>query len=305
MSRKKRGDAQHGWLILDKPPGLTSTQALGKARHLLDAQKAGHGGTLDPMATGLLPLAFGEATKLISFIMDGRKTYHCTVRWGEARDTEDAEGAVIATSPVRPTQAAIIAALPAFIGSITQTPPIYSALKINGERAYDLARSGETPEMTPRTVQIFDFQLTSVPDLDHATFIIHCGKGTYIRSLARDLALSLGTVGHLTGLRRTQTGPFTINDAISLELLTDLAHKGEALMALKPIAAALDDIPAHAIDAQQAQRLRHGQAITARPDEDGTQPLQQTPRLATHLGQPVALIALQDGVWQPIRGFNL
>lgn len=304
MNRKKRGDAQHGWLILDKPQGLTSTQALGKARHLLNARKAGHGGTLDPMATGLLPLAFGEATKLIAFIMDGRKTYHCTVRWGEARDTEDSEGAIIATSLVRPTEAAIRAALPPFIGSITQTPPIYSALKIDGERAYDLARAGETPTMTPRTVQIFDLQLTSVPDPDHATFAVLCGKGTYIRSLARDLALSLGTVGHLTALRRTQTGPFSIKDAISLELLTDLAHKGEALMALKPIAAALDDIPAHAIDAQEAQRLRHGQAIAVRPEDDA-QTLLNNPRLATHHGQPVALIALQDGVWQPIRGFNL
>lgn len=304
MRRKRKGDAHHGWLILDKPPGLTSTQALGKARHLLDAQKAGHGGTLDPMATGLLPLAFGEATKLISFIMDGRKTYHCTIRWGEARDTEDAEGAIIATSPARPTTTAICAALPRFIGTITQTPPIYSALKIDGERAYDLARAGAVPEMTPRTVQVYDFQLTSVPDIDHAVFRVDCGKGTYIRSLARDLALSLGTVGHLSALRRTQTGPFTIADAISLELLTDLAHKGEALTALKPIAAALDDIPAHAIDDQQAQRLRHGQAIAARPEDDA-QTLPTTPRLATHHGQPIALIALQDGVWQPIRGFNL
>ena len=302
MSRTRRGEARHGWIVLDKPMGLTSTQALGKIRHLLNAQKAGHGGTLDPLATGVLPLAFGEATKLIPCVMDGRKAYICTIRWGEARDTEDAEGQITATSTVRPEQSAIMAALPHFIGTIRQTPPIYSALKINGERAYDLARAGATPEMTPRDVQIIDFKLLSIDDADHAQFMVQCGKGTYIRSLARDLAVALGTVGHLAALRRTQSGPFTLEQAISLEKLTELAHKGEALMALRPIAAALDDIPALAIDDQEAQRLRHGQAITARPDKDGTQ---FPTMLATHHGQPVALIAQQGGVWQPIRGFNL
>ena len=302
MSRKRKGEARHGWIILDKPLGLTSTQALGKVRHLLNAQKAGHGGTLDPLATGVLPLAFGEATKLIPFVMDGRKAYRCTIRWGEARDTEDAEGQITATSTTRPEQPAIMAALPRFIGTIRQTPPIYSALKINGERAYDLARAGATPEMTPRDVQIFDFKLISIDDTDHAQFMVRCGKGTYIRSLARDLALALGTVGHLAALRRTQSGPFTLEQAISLENITELAHKDEALTALRPIAAALDDIPALAIDDQEAQRLRHGQAIAARPDKDGTQ---FPTMLATHHGQPVALVAQQDGVWQPIRGFNL
>ncbi|MGB4102332.1 MAG: tRNA pseudouridine(55) synthase TruB [Alphaproteobacteria bacterium] len=302
MSRKNKGTARHGWIILDKPPGLTSTQALGKVRHLLDAQKAGHGGTLDPMATGVLPLAFGEATKLIPFVMDGHKTYSCTIGWGESRDTEDAEGQITATSPIRPDRNAILAALPRFIGTIRQTPPIYSALKIDGVRAYDLARAGTAPEMTPRDVQIFDFQLLSIDNPDHASLRIRCGKGTYIRALARDLALALGTVGHLTALRREQSGPFTLQQAISLENLAALAHKGEALTALRPIAAALDDIPAHAIDDQEAHRLRHGQAIAARPDEDGTQ---FPTMLATHHGQPVALIARRDGHWQPIRGFNL
>lgn len=305
MPRSRKGEKLNGWVALDKPLGLSSTQALGKVRWLLKAQKAGHGGTLDPLASGVLPIALGEATKLIPFVMDGRKEYLFTIRWGEARSTEDAEGEVTATNAVRPTSAAIQAALPRFFGTIQQTPPAFSAIKVAGERAYDLARAGETVILSPRSVHIFDLELLSQPDADHADFKVCCGKGTYVRSLGRDLALALGTVGHLSALRRTQVGPFSAAATISLENLAELAHKGEALTALQPMTTALDDIPARTVDLQDAQRLRHGQSILALP-ADGSHALM----LATADGQPVALIASQTGphgeiVWQPVRGFNL
>lgn len=297
---KRKGEPINGWLLLDKPLGLTSTQALGKVRYLLQAQKAGHGGTLDPLASGVLPIALGEATKLIPFVMDGAKEYHFTIRWGEARDTEDAEGSVTATSPLRPDKGVVAALLPRFTGAILQTPPAYSALKINGERAYDLARAGEPVVLTPREVQIFDLQLLSVPDADHAALAVRCGKGTYVRSLARDIALALGTVGHVAALRRTRVGPFQLEHTISLANLTEMAHKGDALSALHPMTLALDDIPARVVDAQDAHRLRHGQSILALPHE------QRFPTmLALENGQPVAIIAYQTGTWQPVRGFNL
>lgn len=306
MTRSRKGDPIHGWLILDKPQGLTSTQALGKARRLLGAGKAGHGGTLDPLATGILPLAFGEATKLIPQVMDGIKQYQFTLRWGEARSTEDSEGEITAVNTHRPARDAIIAALPGFTGIITQTPPVYSAIKIGGKRAYDLARAGNPVEPAARQVQIIDLQLISIDDADHAVFQMTCGKGTYVRSLARDLALSLGTVGHVSSLRRTKSGVFTLSHAISLEKLAELAHKGAALTALHPIASALDDIPAHAIDAQEAQRLRRGQPIILARAEDGTQTQAMfATLLATHDGMPVALIALKEGMWRVVRGFNL
>lgn len=300
MARGRKGVARHGWIVLDKPLGLSSTQALGKVRAMLQAQKAGHGGTLDPLASGVLPLAFGEATKLIPYVMDGQKEYHFTIRWGEARATEDAEGAVTATSTVRPGAVAIQQILTRFTGLISQIPPAYSALKVDGERAYDLARAGEAVELAPRTVQIFDLQYISSPDADHAAFVVACGKGTYVRSLARDMALALGTVGHISALRRSRVGPFRLDHAISLEKLAELAHKGVALTALQPLTQALDDIPARAVDQQEAQKLRHGQTILAAPTE-ALHPIM----LATEADQPVALIAYRDGVWQVMRGFNL
>lgn len=300
MPRGRKGEKHSGWVVLDKPLGITSTQALGKVRAMLRAQKAGHGGTLDPLASGVLPLAFGEATKLIPYVMDGAKEYHFTVRWGVATATEDAEGAVTATCAVRPTAEAIRTALPAFIGTISQQPPAYSALKIDGERAYDLARAGETVALAPRQVQITDLQYVSSPDADHAVFIVACGKGTYVRALARDIALALGTVGHVSALRRSRVGPFNLSQAISLAKLADLAHKGEALTALQPLTLALDDIPARAVDKQEAQRLRQGQTILAAPNEASFSTM-----LATEAGQPVAMIAFEDGVWRPVRGFNL
>src|ERR1700674_70194 len=207
MARRKKGKAIHGWLVLDKPAGMTSTQAVGAVRRLFGARKAGHGGTLDPLASGVLPIALGEATKTVPFVMDGRKEYRFTLRFGEARATEDAEGEVIATSDLRPTDEAIRSALPAFVGDIEQVPPAFSALKIEGKRAYDLARAGEPVDLKPRRVLIERLALLGRPDTDHADFVVSCGKGTYIRSLGRDLELSLGTVGHLSALRRTAVGP--------------------------------------------------------------------------------------------------
>src|SRR5262245_44429901 len=200
MARRRKGDPVNGWLIIDKPSGVTSTQVVGKMRRLFNAAKAGHGGTLDPLATGILPIALGEATKTIPYIMDGRKRYRFTIRWGEARATDDAEGAVTATSDRRPSEAEIRAALPGFVGEIEQVPPTYSAIHVDGARAYDLARAGEAVDLAPRVVTIHSFGLVSLDDPDHATFDVASGKGAYMRALGRDLALSLGTCGHISAL---------------------------------------------------------------------------------------------------------
>ncbi len=292
----------HGWLILDKPLGLTSTQALGKSRKLLGGKKVGHGGTLDPLATGILPLAFGEATKLIPYVMDGNKEYEFTIRWGEQRSTDDAEGEVIASSKVRPSEIAIQQALAQFIGLIQQKPPAFSAIKLDGERAYDIARSGETPALVPRSVTIYELGMKSLPDADHATFHVTCGKGMYVRSLARDLAVVLGTYGYVSQLRRTKVGPFTLNHAISLEKLADLAHNGAALTALLALRAALDDIPGLQLTASEAQRLRAGQSLLIRPQHMDL--MQQPIIMAEHQGTPVAIVEPKAGAFCVVRGFH-
>lgn len=301
MARRKKGDKIDGWVVLDKPVGLGSTQAVGKVRRLFGAQKAGHGGTLDPLASGILPIALGEATKTVPFVMDGRKEYRFTLRFGEARSTEDAEGEVTATSDFRPDDAAIASALPAFTGEIAQMPPAFSALKIDGKRAYDLARAGETVELKPRQVLIERLEFTGRPDRDHADFVVQCGKGTYIRSLGRDLALALGTVGHLSMLRRTVVGPFREEGSISLSKLEALGHIPALLGALAPVATALDDIPALALTEAQADRLRQGQPVILTRDA----PLSGALVRAELDGRLVAL-ARSDGVsLQPVRVFNL
>jgi len=292
----------HGWLVLDKPLGLTSTQALGKARRFVGGKKVGHGGTLDPLASGILPLAFGEATKLIPYVMDGEKEYVFTATWGEARTTDDAEGEVSAKSSVRPREEEILSAMQSFIGLITQTPPIYSAIKIDGERAYDLARDGQTPEMTPRQVRIYEFDLVKVIDRNQASFRVVCGKGTYIRALARDLAELLGTCGYVSALRRTRVGPFDLSKAISLEKLEELSHKGAAQEALLGIGSALDDIPGLNLTASEAQTLRTGQSLLIRPHHMA---LMDAPViLASHEGTPVALVEAKAGSFCVVRGFN-
>jgi len=292
----------HGWLALDKPAGLTSTQALGKARRFMGGKKVGHGGTLDPLATGILPLAFGEATKLIPYVMDGDKEYEFTVRWGEARDTDDAEGKITAQSERRPSENEIRQGLPAFTGAITQTPPDFSAIKIAGERAYDLAREGKTPVLAPRTVNIYTIELLDRPDQDHAVFRATCGKGMYVRALARDLAARLGTYGYVKQLRRTRVGPFHTANAISLEKLEDLSHKGQALTALLALKAALDDIPALNLSASEAQRLRAGQSILIRPQHEEL--MKAGTILALHQDLPVALVEAKAGEFRVMRGFR-
>jgi tRNA pseudouridine55 synthase len=290
-----------GWVVLDKPLGLGSTQAVGKVRWLFAAEKAGHGGTLDPLATGVLPIALGEATKTVPFIMDGRKEYRFTLRFGEARATDDGEGEITATSDVRPTDEAIRAALGRFIGDIEQMPPAFSALKIGGQRAYDLARAGETVELKARTVTIDRLELMARPDADHADFVVGCGKGTYIRSLGRDLARALGTVGHLSALRRSAVGPFREEAAISLSKLEALGHIPPLLGALAPVATALDDIPALALTEAQADRLRHGQPVLLTRDAPPSGTL-----VRAETGSKLVALVRSDGVaLQPVRVFNL
>ncbi len=301
MSRRKKGQKIDGWVVLDKPTGLGSTQAVGRVRRLFGAQKAGHGGTLDPLASGVLPIALGEATKTVPFVMDGRKEYRFTLRFGEARSTEDAEGEVTATSAVRPTNEAIHSALDRFMGEIEQTPPAYSALKVAGKRAYDLARAGETLALAPRKVRIDRLALLGRPDDDHADFVVGCGKGTYIRSLGRDLALAMGTVGHLSALRRTVAGPFREETAISLSKLEALGHIPPLLGALAPVSTALDDIPALALTDAQAARLRQGQPVLLTRDAPPPGALVR----AEADNRLVALVCSDGASLRPVRVFNL
>jgi tRNA pseudouridine55 synthase len=261
--RKPRGRPLDGWLIIDKPPGLTSTDVVNRVRRAFDARKAGHGGTLDPLATGVLPIAFGTATKTVPYVMDGTKLYRFTLRFGEARDTDDADGKVTATSSARPTDAAICAALPQFRGDIMQVPPTFSAVKIAGERAYDMAREGRPPSLEPRPARVDSFELTGRPDPDTATFEVASGKGVYMRSLARDLAIACGALGHVAALRRLRVGPFNEAQAIPLDKLRatdDTAPASPDL--LLPVVTALADIPALALTEAEASGLRHGQAIS-------------------------------------------
>src|SRR5271155_4808010 len=267
--KKRQKRDVHGWVVLDKPVGMTSTHAVAVIKRLFSAKRAGHAGTLDPLASGCLPIALGEATKTVPFVVDGRKTYIFTVRFGEERDTDDAEGRVVATSDGRPDAAAIRALLPRFTGTIEQVPPRYSAIKIDGERAYDLARGGETVELAPRPVTIHHLKLVDMPDSDHAVLAAECGKGTYVRALARDLGRALGVLGHVSALRRNRVSPFAEEDMISLERLESLCHRaaaGEGNLAdiLLPVETALDDIPALAVSPADAARLTRGQAVLMR-----------------------------------------
>jgi tRNA pseudouridine55 synthase len=312
VARKRKGQPIHGWLVLDKPEGITSTQALSKVRWLLNAEKGGHGGTLDPLASGVLPIALGEATKTVSYAMDGSKTYRFAVRWGEQTTTDDREGPVIARSDLRPDAAAIRAALPAFLGDIDQVPPQFSAIKIDGERAYDLARGGEEVELASRRVRIDRFELVEQPDADSAVFEVDCGKGTYIRSLARDLALHLGTVAHVTLLRRLKVGAFTLERSISLDDLAAMEQGAAVERLLLPIETALDGIPALALTEAEAHRLRHGQtvALLTRQDRERLSALhgsvgEDGAVIALFAGKPVALVRVEGAEVRPVRVLNL
>ncbi len=284
---------------------MSSARAVGAVRRLLDAAKAGHGGTLDPLATGILPIALGEATKLVAHVMDGAKVYRFALRWGEARDTDDAEGAVVATSPVRPSADAIRAALPRFIGEIAQRPPAYSAVKLAGKRAYALARAGESVEIEPRMVRIDRLDLLAA-EPDQARFELACGKGTYVRALARDLAESLGTLGHVAELRRTQCGPFGEGEAISLDKLAEFGHSAASFVL--PIATALDDIPALAATEAEGLRLRNGQSLPVDGPEGARSaaPLSEgsTVRIVAS-GKMVALARVGLGRLHPLRIFHI
>ena len=302
MARKRKGNKVDGWLVIDKPYNMGSTKVVGKCRFLTKAQKVGHAGTLDPLATGILPIAFGEATKTIPFMMDAKKTYRFTVTWGEERTTDDIEGDVIETSGIRPTQDQILKALPDFIGVIKQRPPIFSAIKIDGKRAYDLARAGEAVEMKEREVEVFDLKLLE-SDLQSATFEMECSKGTYVRSIGRDLARKLGTLGYISMLRRTKVGAFDESDTISLEKLEELVHSAPLEEWILNVVTVLDDILALAVTKDQADFLKNGGFIPSRelPASNRIGELYK----AMHDDKIIALCELDAEFLKPVRVFNL
>jgi tRNA pseudouridine55 synthase len=302
MARRKKGKPVHGWLVLDKPSGMTSTQAVGAVRRAFGAQKAGHAGTLDPLATGILPIALGEATKTVPYAVDGQKEYSFTVRWGTETDTDDAEGRPVATADARPDRAAIDAILPRFTGEIEQTPPAFSAVKVDGERAYDLARAGETVELQARPVQIDALELVECPDRDTAVFLARCGKGTYVRALARDMGRALCCRGHVIALRRTRVGAFAQADAVTMDALTAATETDEeALQALlRPVETALADLAVLRVSREDTVRLLRGQSVLVRGHEA---PL-PGPAYATCKGSLVALGLIEKGQLRPTRVFN-
>ncbi len=308
MARKRRGRPIHGWIAVDKPAGLSSSQVVGRVKRALGAAKAGHGGTLDPSATGILPIALGEATKTVAYAMDGQKTYRFVVRWGQATTTDDAEGEIVERSDRRPSKNEIEVALPEFTGNIRQVPPAFSAVKVGGRRAYELARADEEVRLDARTVRIERFELIGQPDADHAEFGVTSGKGAYMRSLGRDLARCLGTVGHLRELRRTAVGPFDESCAISLDKLEALGHSAADSEALLPVETVLADIPALALTEQEARRLRQGQAVPVLPvaSRSPLSPVHKGDTVcAMAEGRLVALVRIKGGEIRPLRVINL
>ncbi len=305
MSRKKKGQAVHGWVVLDKAVGITSTQALSAVKRIYDAQKAGHAGTLDPLATGVLPLAFGEATKTVPFAFDGQKAYRFTVRWGAETTTDDTAGEVVKTSDQAPSAADIRQLLTRFTGEIQQTPPQYSAIKVDGQRAYELARDGETVELEPRTVVVDRLELVETPDPRTAVFEAECGKGTYVRALARDMGRTLGCFGHVVQLRRTRVGPFMEADAVSLDELreaADPANGPDIGQFLLPVEAALDAVPELVVSQTDAANLTLGRSVLIRGRDA---PILSGPIYATCKGRIVALGEVEKGALHPTRVFNL
>ena len=309
MGRRRKGDAVSGWICFDKPYDLTSTSAVGRVRRIFNAQKAGHAGTLDPLATGILPIALGEATKTVAFMMDAEKAYRFTIAWGRTTTTLDREGETGAQSDVRPSVAEVEAALPAFVGEISQVPPIYSAIKVDGERAYDLARAGETPELAARIVAVHSARVAEASDADHVTLEIECGKGVYVRAICRDLATALGACGHVSALRRTRVGPFNDKTAVTLELLEDLGHKARQSELLLPVETALDDIPELAVTDEDAFRLKQGRSIVLVPRQVESLKARLKPGSRTVSamtgGSMVALCEMRAGRLEPSRVFNL
>ena len=316
MARRKKGLAISGWIVLDKDHDMGSTTAVSRVRRLFNAQKAGHAGTLDPLATGILPIALGEATKTVAYMVEADKAYRFTIAWGTSTASFDREGAVTATCEHRPQRADIEQALLRFVGEIDQVPPNYSAIKVDGERAYDLAREGVEFELQARRVTIHSARLVAVPDPDHAVIEVQCGKGTYVRAIARDLAAMLGACGHVSDLRRTRVGVFGEDRAIGLESLEELVHKGAASEALLPVETALDDIPALAVTVEEAFRLKQGRPIVLLPRQVETLRAALVPRsiggqdasrtvLATRDGIAVSLCEMRAGQLSPTRVFHL
>jgi len=326
MARNKKGRIVNGWIVLDKPRGLTSTHAVARIKRLYDARKVGHAGTLDPLATGILPIALGEATKTVSYAVDDEKSYEFTVRWGIETTTDDAEGEAINISDDRPTVADIEAVLPGFIGSIKQVPPKFSAIKVNGNRAYDLARDGEEVELAARPVEIAELNIVECPVADHTVFAAVCGKGTYVRSLARDIGRELGCFGHVSALRRTRVGPFTLDGSVTLEDIDDARPSGIKPADLEvaqldqetpetsaddgparddlllPVEAALDGLEHLELSSSDASRLIRGQAVLMRGRDA---PVFVGAAYATSRGKLVALVECDRGTLRPTRVFNL
>jgi tRNA pseudouridine55 synthase len=303
MTRRRKGRAVDGWLILDKPAGMTSTEAVGTVRRAFDARKAGHAGTLDPLATGVLPIALGEATKTVSYAVDGQKGYRFTVRWGVETDTDDAEGRAVATSPSKPPRPAIEALLARFTGDILQAPPAFSAIKVEGERAYALARAGEAVELEPRPVRVDTLELVEIPSADSAVFEARCGKGTYVRALARDMGRALGCLGHVTALRRTRVASFTDSEAVSMEALKGAAQAGDDAMQrlLLPVESALSALAGVKVDQTDAARLLQGQPIIVR----GRDAPASGPAYAICRSRLVAVGRIELGELRPLRVFHL
>ncbi len=309
MGRKKKGDIVDGWVCLDKPFEMGSTEAVSRIRRLFNAQKAGHAGTLDPLASGILPIALGEATKTVPMMMEAQKIYRFTINWGVSTDSVDREGEIIGRSDVRPSVDQVKAALPAFVGEIDQTPPRFSAIKVDGARAYDLARDGVEFELQARRVTIHSAEVSDAPDADHVELTIRTGKGVYVRSLARDLATVLGAEGHVSALRRERVGPFSTENAVTLDSLEEMVHRSAASEGLLPVATALDDIPELAVTDQDAFSLRQGRPIVLLPRQVETlkDRLRSGSRtVSAFQGQTlVALCQLRAGRLEPDRVFNL
>jgi tRNA pseudouridine55 synthase len=306
MSKPRRERLKvDGWIVLDKPVGVTSTHALSIVKRLYKADKAGHAGTLDPLASGILPLAFGEATKTVPYVMDGEKAYRFTVTWGVETNTDDSEGEMVNSAAERPTKAQIEAILPRFMGVILQTPPQFSALKVQGERAYDLARDGEVVKLEPREVEITALRLMEQTE-DTATFEAECGKGTYVRALARDFGRLLGCFGHITALRRTRVGPFNTMEAATLDELRaageDSAQAPDLIAMLQPVERGLSSLPAVAIGNHDAQRLKNGQSVILRGRDA---PIVLGQAYATLHGKLIALVEGENGELRPKRAFHL
>lgn len=303
MGRRKKGRKVSGWIILDKPVGVTSTHAVSRVRRMFDAQKAGHAGTLDPLASGILPLALGEATKTVPYVMEGEKRYLFTVRWGIETTTDDTEGEPSATSDVRPDEETILAALPQFIGTIEQVPPAFSAKRIDGERAYDLARDGETVELKPSTIAIHDLVYLGSPDDDRALFEAHCGKGTYVRAIARDLGRALGTCGHVTSLRRTQVGPFDEQMTVTLDQLAAMETPEDCDQFLTPMADALGELHEIHVVSGDATKLRRGMSLLVRNHHtpNSTAPANGEEAFAMEGDELVAIGVMDYGKFLPKR----